>query len=370
MAMQWVQENIVAFGGDMNNVMVYGESAGAGSVTNHLVMQKSFQFYSSAILESGSFVQWVTQPLWNAQNAYDTLLKEVKCHDVACLLEKTTEEIYQASLGIGSSDIAYGTPYNPTVDGVELFTHPWISAAEGDVADVPILHGTNLDEGSMFVPLPYDVEEAGLVAYWSLFMSKTDIVALKELYLTGENAPTYPSVRVDGVQVSQYWWAADRSMADGSFYCGAKYSSVQLSRHQRDSNRDSSTFLYNFDYLADGSEVPFVQHTNEIPFMLHDNACTASPADESMADLMAGYWGAFLTHHDPNINNNPDKSAKSLPVWEAYDSDLDNLLKISGSGAGGAAEALGVNRQECDFFIPWTDADIRDMFPSPFHYHF
>ena len=367
MALKWVHDNIAVFGGDKENVMVYGESAGAGSVTNHLVMKKSFPYFSSAILESGSFVQWVTQPLWIAETAYNTLMDTVECVDVACLLALPTEVIYEASLKITSPDIAYGTPYNPTVDGVELFTHPWISAADGDVADVPILHGTNLDEGSMFVPIPYDATEAGLLAYWSLFLNKKDIAALMDIYLTGDNAPTYPSVTIDGIEVSRYWWAADRSMADGSFYCGAKYSSVQLSRQQESGMRESHTYLYNFDYLADGSDVPFVQHTNEIPFMMHDNFYMVSEADVNMADLLAGYWGAFLTNHNPNIKNQPSDSKKStLPQWDAYVSESDNLLRMY--GPSNISNALGVNKVECDFFIPWTDVDIREMFPTPFHY--
>jgi para-nitrobenzyl esterase len=55
MALQWVQGAIVAFGGDPHSVMIFGESAGAGSVSNHLAMPNSWPFFHRAALESGSF---------------------------------------------------------------------------------------------------------------------------------------------------------------------------------------------------------------------------------------------------------------------------------------------------------------------------
>ena len=366
LAMKWVNENIAAFGGNADQVMIYGESAGAGSVTNHLVMPRSMPFYSSAILESGSFADWVTQPLSVAQTAYDTLLEKVDCTDVDCLLRLPTEVVYKASRSIFSTDITYGTPYNPTVDGVELTTHPWISATNGDVADVPVLQGSNLDEGSMFLPLSYNCSKVELVAYWSMFLSMEDIETTMDLYVTGDDIPVYPPLTVDGIEVSQYWWAGNRAMADGSFYCCAKYSSMQFSQQMKDGSRKSRTYNYHFDYLADGSDVPFVQHTNEIPFMLHDESYMSSVADQKMTDVVAGYWGAFLSRHDPNINNNPSHPTDTFPEWDAYDNENDNLLLME--GPGNIEEVSSVNKAQCDFFIPWLNEKLNKMFPAPFNY--
>jgi para-nitrobenzyl esterase len=372
MALQWIRNNIGSFGGDENRVMIFGESAGAGSVTNHLAMSKSFEYYSSAALESGSFVEWVTQPLSVAETAYATIAEVLSCtaeSPLQCLLNKTTEELYKASLSIKSTDIQYGTPYNPTVDGVELTTHPWIALANGDVADVPILHGTNLDEGSMFLPLPYDATEVQLHAYWKLyFPTAYELSTLTKLYVTGKE-DSYPAVTIDGVDVSLYWWAGQRSMADGSFFCAAKYASKELSSQQSISSgtgdskrsRESSTYTYHFEYLADGSSVPFVQHTAEIPFVFHDNEYMASDADVSVADIMAGYWGAFLIMHDPNGD-----ATHNLTSWPSYDVKKDNLLTIV--DGQDVHESFAYNTEECKFFNSRSEASIRKAFPSSFRY--
>lgn len=377
MALDWIRNNVGAFGGDKNRVMIFGESAGAGSVTNHLAMPKSFEYFSSAALESGSFVQWVTQPLSVAQAAYASIAEVLNCtteSPLQCLLHKTTEELYTASLTIVSTDIAYGTPYNPTVDGVELTTHPWIALADGGVADVPILHGTNLDEGSMFLPLPYDATEAQLHAYWKLyFPTEYELSTLTKLYVTGKE-DSYPAVTIDGVDVSVYWWAGQRSMTDGSFFCAAKYASKELSRQQstataprsssvsgKKKNRASDTYMYHFEYLADGSSVPFVQHTAEIPFVFHDNEYMASSEDMSVADIMAGYWGSFLFTQDPNGD-----TTRNLTFWPRFDVKRDNLLTVA--DGTDVHETVAYNTEECTFFNSRAEAAIRQAFPTSYHY--
>ena len=361
MAMQWVHNNIISFGGDPHQIIIFGESAGAGSVSNHVTMTKSFPYFTAAILESGSFVQWVTQPFHIAQSAYSALASSLSCPEISplqCLLHKSTEDIYDASRSIQSTNIAYGTPYNPTVDNVELLTHPWLAAAQGAVADVPILHGTNRDEGSMFVPLTYTATQDDLIAYWRVYYpSDRDIQTLLDFYVTGPESLTYPMVVMDGQVVSDYWWAGQRSIADGSFFCAAKYSSRQLSRQYTEGTRSSTVYLYHFDYLAAGSSVPFVQHTNEIPLVFHTKTYPRSLEDVRMADMMAGYWGAFVKEHNPNA-----KGPEELPMWPKYRAKEDNLLTLAGSEK--VFVTTGLHDDICEFFNTRAEAAIKADFST------
>ena len=79
LAFQWVKDNIAAFGGDADKVMIFGESAGAGSMTMHLTMKKSFGLYSRAVLESGAFSEWNMQSMSHAQNYYNAFISFVDC---------------------------------------------------------------------------------------------------------------------------------------------------------------------------------------------------------------------------------------------------------------------------------------------------
>ena len=259
-ALAWVAANAPRWGGDPKRLTIFGESAGGGSISAHLASPGSAGLYAGAIIESGSFGTWTARPMAHAETVYDQVLEATACADAACLSTRSTANLTAAinaiPAGLCCTDVegkAY-IPWSPTIDGVVLADHPYKLALAGNLSRVPILHGTNLDEGASFESLGKDVRVAGVDAAWQKrygpAMGPRTAPEMTALFL--DNV-TYPNV---GPLGSRGWWAAQRSLTDQSFACGARALSASLGAL-------TPVFQYLFTpatikVRAHGSEVPYV----------------------------------------------------------------------------------------------------------------
>ena len=145
-AMAWVKANIGAFGGNGNDITIFGESAGGNSVINHLAQPASFGLYTKAIIESGAY-DLGAEPMASAQASYAKLLTAAKCSDLDCLVAKTPLEV-------GTANGQAGAGGGPVVDGVSLTDTP-VGLIEKKTYNnkVPVIIGSNRDEAAFFTLL-------------------------------------------------------------------------------------------------------------------------------------------------------------------------------------------------------------------------
>lgn len=144
-ALEWVRSNIENFGGDPQNVTIFGESAGAMSVAALLATRASGRLFRRAILQSGAALALGEG---SAVRVAEDLVAEIGLStiDRQALLDLPAEEILKAQIAIYPNYELLGLPFQPVIDGGSLAEHPAAAIAAGSAAAVDVLVGTNRDE--------------------------------------------------------------------------------------------------------------------------------------------------------------------------------------------------------------------------------
>jgi para-nitrobenzyl esterase len=153
LALQWVRDNIEAFGGDPNCVMIFGESGGGAKVSTLLAMPPAHGLFHRAIIESGPGLKMVeradaaavAEKTLTALGVAPTDVHKMQTLDPMIIIQAATAASGGAIGGLGARSLA------PVVDGRSLPRHPSDPDAPSISRDVPVIVGTNKDEATLFM---------------------------------------------------------------------------------------------------------------------------------------------------------------------------------------------------------------------------
>jgi para-nitrobenzyl esterase len=324
-ALKWVRQNIVAFGGDSNNVTIFGESAGGVSVHTLLTSPLSRDPFQKAIIESGGGRDGVLTGRPLNKDSVDPLYPvsaetigvnfahkhDIEGTDAAALAKLRALSVAEIVDGGQESSGPGGPPIysGPILDG-KLVVETAQSAYEaGKQARVPLIIGSNSAE----VPGGF-VNARSKEELLSLFGSlRNEAIAAYDPDGSTEFAKMLTMANTDKVWAEPARFTARVFAAMGEPAYLYRFSYVPASMQQM--------MRYG---AAHGSEIPYVFDN-----LMGWNGSAVAPKDKEVARMMNAYWANFAKTGDPN--------GSGLPKWPRYDPSKDEILEFRLDGSAVAA---------------------------------
>ena len=302
-ALEWVQRNISSFGGDPNNVTIFGTSAGGNTVNSLLVMPSAKGLFHKAIAQSASTglapgpyidkVAGFSPPTDRVGEAF------VKRFDLDPA-EDVGEALYNMSMRDLLGAMTTMDTFTPVVDGVVIPDQIGLMFEEGRQHDVDYIMGTNSFEAALGYQVGGDNFSPKMFA---------------RLVRPEDKARLYPGLTDTQVE--------EEIFADIVTNSGARFVADNMVKN------GSSVYGYYFTYVADArrGKQPGAAHADDVAFVtgnleaeLDLNRRNISPNDREVSDLMSDYWVQFAKTGNPN--------GSGLPEWPVYDPNTSQFLEI------------------------------------------
>ena len=300
-ALKWIHENIAAFGGDPDNVTIWGESAGAGSCTLLALIKGSHQYFKRVIAQSGAPAQ--TRSAEQAIAVTNKVMEILGCKTVADLLKVSAEDLMKAWAPMFGLYNVLGVRTMPERDGIHLPLNPWEAYANGAAKDIDFLQGCNKDEMNTFMG-------ALGVEAWNAWAKER--IAEKLAQLTDKEKALVESYLND---IKGESYETTVNLFSQIMFVVPQ---IRLSDEQTKAGGKSYTYYYRVE-----SSQPFIKagHASELSVVFAHpeiDEFTGRAYDETFCKTMRKMWVQFAKTGNPSLSADLSPDGKTHE-WSLYD---------------------------------------------------
>jgi para-nitrobenzyl esterase len=313
-ALRWVQRNIKKFGGDRDNVTIFGESAGGLSVHAHLASPLSAGLFDRAIVQSGAYSPGEPS-LADAESRGLALAHNMGCGEtqtLECLRSLPVETLLANQPELPGA-------IGPNVDGNVLSQSINGAIDSGQFNRVPVIEGSNHDEFRLFAALNIEFVFGQLPPVFYPFAVNLLLSTLGQSANPSAVQAQYPISSYPSVIL-----ALSAIGTDAVFACPARTASQSLSKYV-------PTFAYEFNdpnapqLFVPPASFPYgAYHGAEVQYLFNlpdqQNAPALNAGQQSLADAMVRYWTTFARAADPN--------GAGASQWPRYTEASDLFLSL------------------------------------------
>jgi para-nitrobenzyl esterase len=304
-AIEWVRENIRNFGGDPENITVFGESAGAMSIGCLLAIPAAKGKFQKAILESGAAN--TVSSLEESRRATEEFLEilHTSADSAEALRRVPVEQLMAAqeklTVTMATRDGRI-TPFQPVVDGRVLPEIPIRSIQKGSGAAVHALIGTNYDEFKLFIgpdPRVAKMDEVQLTQRLESLISKEHVPAVLRAYKKGRSA------RGESVASGEILTAIQSDLM-------FRIPALNLASAQEENGMPAYVYLFKWESPVLGGALGAC-HALEIGFVFgnhEDSFCGTGPQADALSRKIQQAWTSFARTGSP--------ACETVGEWQPY----------------------------------------------------
>ncbi len=325
--LKWVKRNIASFGGDPENITIAGQSAGGGSVLNHLTSRSSIGLYQKAVILSGIIqFPYIPDSVISPKEIDEACSYGVKFFDR--LGVKTIEEARKLDASYIREVYAKfreteGFFFTPMIDKVFLEDNPLTLFAQGKHAHVSLMSGNTFDEFPCFIQADSDEEFKAKAG--DIFGDKTDeFLSFPEAQKTNGNM--HAPVR--------------------AIECAVKAAF---------SHNDKPSYYYSFEPDIPGYDNPGTFHSVDLWFFFDNLGECWRPFTGRHFDLarnISTYFVNFIKNGDPN---GTDVDGKTLAMWKPYTPSEKNEMHFTSEGPKTSVQEDSPESPFISFITKWID---------------